>query len=428
MRPGKHLLELIAVAAALGLGCADASSPSEGTAAGTVEAGAGDLSLPEPAEAQVRALVEGNTRFALDLFGLLAEGDGNLAFSPASISAAFGMTSAGARGETAEQMREALGFGGAGEAVHAAFGVLLRDWNDTGEEGPELRAANRLFGDAAASFHRQFLELTRAAYGSELEALDLRGAPEASRETINRWIEEQTADRIPDLLPPGSITTDARLILVNAIYFKGLWRAPFREEATAPLPFYRPGGGSEPVPMMQQEGPFGYAEIDGLAALRLPYEGGALAMYVFLPDARDGLPELESLLDPEHLATWLEAVRDREVRVLLPRFTIEPESAVRLQPALSALGMPLPFEKEADFSGISDEKPLFIHDAYHKAFVEVNEEGTEAAGATGVVVGTESVSAVRPPVFRADHPFLFLIRDERNGSILFLGRVADPAG
>ena len=413
----------VALAASLAA-CGPGDPAGVATASGSTGAAPGNRDTTAATSEDVDALVAGNTAFALDLYSRLRETEGNLAFSPASISLALGMTFAGARGDTAGEMARTLHFERAGDGVHPAFGALLAAWEAA--DGVDLRIANRLFGERSMTFHDPFLERTRDDYGAALQAIDFRGEPDPSRERINRWVEERTEDRIQDLLPAGSIDTDTRLVVANAIYFKGQWRTRFDPSRTRALPFHLAGGGTAPVPTMHLSAALGHAAVDGLQILVLPYAGDALAMWVLLPDERDGLPQLEARLTPDALAGWRDTARDVEVEVLLPRFTIDPEQSVALRETLSEMGMPSAFDRRGDFTGICDERPFHVDDVYHKAFVEVNEEGTEAAAATGAVLGIESVMVTEPPVFRADHPFLFAIVDLRNDSILFLGRIVDP--
>lgn len=371
-------------------------------------------------------LIEANSRFATEIYEQVRHREGNLALSPASISLALAMTWAGARGETSLEMARTFHFDGLEpEAVHRRFQSLLAAWNDPERKDLELRVANRLFGDRATGFHQAFLELTRERYGAALETLDFQGAAEESRQRINAWIAEATAERIQDLLPPGSVAPDTRLTLANAVYFKGRWAEPFDENATAPGPFHRGPADTVSVPTMSLAGGFGYGEAEGVRVLRMNYAGGGMAMFVILPDRTDGLGELEAGLDPARLRGWMDGVRERELLVRLPRFTIDPAESMDILNALRRIGLTLPFQREADFSGMSDSRPLFVQGIVHKAFVEVNEEGTEAAAATGVTVGITSM-APAPVELRIDHPFLFLIRDTRSGSILFMGRVVDP--
>jgi serpin B len=383
---------------------------------------------PAPPSADVLTVAEDNNRFALDLYARLRTGPSdNLFFSPGSLSTALAMTYAGAKGQTAEQMAQVLHARLPQEKLHRAFGDLPRYWGVGGKgRGYRLSVANRLWGQQGSHFQRGFLDLTREHYGAELALVDFARQPDQARQWINAWIEEQTQDKIQDLIPPGVLGPMTRLVLTNAIYFKGDWTEPFRKEMTQVSPFHISTSQKTEVPLMYQQDDFRYWEGGGLKVLELPYSEGDLAMLVLLPDETDGLPALEAKLTADNLSRWQSGLRKREVRVLLPRFKLD--SQFQLAEVLKAMGMTRAFTPgEADLTGMSSEQELFLSAVIHKAFVDVNEEGTEAAAATGVEVKT--VAAIEgPAVFRADHPFVFLIRDNRTGSILFLGRLVNPRG
>lgn len=360
-------------------------------------------------------------RFAIDLYQELRSADGNLAMSPASISLALGMTMAGARGDTASIMARTLHVD-AIDDPHAAYAAQLARWNDAARAAYELRVANRLFGERSLRFHDAFVQLTGSRYGAPLEPVDFANAAGGVRRHINGWVEDQTDDRIRDLLPDGSIDGSTKLVLANAIYFKGRWASEFEARDTRPRAFRLAGGASADVPTMHQHGTFQTASADGVRLLELPYAGGELSMVVLLPDDPNGLAAVEERLSADRLAEWIAALSEEDLDVALPRFRIDPPRPIELRSALSALGMELPFTAAADFGGMSDA-PLSIDKVFHKAFVEVNEQGTEAAAATAVVMTEGAALTTR---FEALHPFLFLIRDRTDGAILFMGRVSDP--
>jgi serpin B len=380
--------------------------------------------------------------FGLDLYARFRAGQqGNLALSPASIVVALAMTRAGARGATAEEMDRVLrvdwdgqaGQAGDAAAMHDEAAALLRAWNDPARTSYELRVVSRLFGALGHAFEPPFLALTAERYGAPLESLDFRGDAGGSRQRINDWIAARTSDRIRDLLPPLSIQPDTRLVLANAVYFLGRWARRFQPAATRPETFWAEGRREIRVPMMHQTERFRYAAVSGLKLLEMPYAGDELAMTVIVPDARDGLAELERRLSVAELDRWLAALADTRVAVALPRFRVAPGESVQLERLLAAMGMPTAFTARADFSAMANppnpDDRLFLGAAYHKAFVQVDEAGTEAAAATalGMPLGGPPRPAPAPPEVRADHPFLFLIRDLRSGIILFLGRLVDPA-
>lgn len=369
----------------------------------------------------------GNNAFALDLYRQLRDEDGNLFLSPYSVRTALAMTYAGARGDTAEQMRAALRFGPDDAATQVALADSMRRLRAAEGDGIELNVANRLWGEQTHGFLPSFVELNRYVYGGALESADFRHAAETVRLRINAWVEQTTRDRIRGLIPPGGVGSDTRLALVNAVYFNGLWAEPFDAARTRDAPFHLRDGSTVPVPLMTfTEVPrLPFLAADGARIVELDYQGHDLSMVVLLPDSDVGLSELESRLDETVLAGWVDRLRPQPVQVHLPRFNLT-WGARNLVPPLSGLGIRDAFvDGRADFSGIDGSRDLLISGVFHKAFVEVDERGTEAAAATGVVVGVTSLPPP-PEVFRADRPFLFLIREKATGDILFLGRLERP--
>lgn len=377
-----------------------------------------------PLSDDVRAYAAGGNRFALDLYHRLAvatSSDENMLASPYSISTALGMTYAGARGRTAEQMAATLRFSLPDQRLHAAAGDLMRDLDAT-REGYTMSIANRLFAQEGFELQQPFVETTRGHYAAPVEELDFIRDTENSRTYINEWVAEKTNERIRDLLPEGSISCDTRLVLTNAIHFDGKWKYEFDEAATHTAPFDNGQGGTSSVEMMTQTQTFRYGEFDGYQMLEMPYAGDDLSMVVMLPDAVDGLPALEASLTAETLDANLAAMHNRQVETFLPKFKFD--ASFGLAGTLQDMGMTDAFQTQANFSGIADA-PLAISDVLHKAFIDVNEAGTEAAAATAVGIITTSLP-LSPPVFRANHPFMFALRDTHSGSLLFLGRVAQP--
>jgi serpin B len=322
------------------------------------------------------------------------------------------MTYGGARGETAAQIDQALHLGGQ-EATHPAFSYLRKTLNNIQEQGHiQLNIANSLWPQKDYPFLLEYLTLTRKYYGCDITPVDYKADSEGTRKLINRWVEEQTNDRIQDLIGAGVLSPLTRLVLANAIYFKGDWATQFKQETTHPAPFTLMDGTQAEVPMMAQTADFKLARTETVQALELPYEGDDLSMVILLPNPGE-IPELASLADFEF--------REMEVLVQLPKFKIETE--FYLGKTLSVLGMPLAFSGNADFSGMDGSYNLSLDEVIHKAFIEVTEEGTEAAAATAAAIRTTSM----PPQFIADHPFLFLIRENSTGTILFIGRVMNPS-
>lgn len=374
---------------------------------------------------QVEKLVaKSNNAFAIDLFHSLRGKEGNLFFSPYSISAALTMTYAGARGETATEMRRVLHLPNDATDLHAGNAALLRRLAQPGAERPfQLSVANALWAQRGYPFLPDFLKLLESNYSAGVIEVDCQAAPEPARQRINAWVEEQTRQRIKDLLPGGTITPETRLVLVNAIYFKGDWASQFKKENTHDADFFVSADRKVPAKLMFQAESFGFMQDEQLLALQLPYKGDELSMIVLLPKVRGALPKVEETLSVERLEQVIGQLRKQEVMVWLPRFEVTDE--VELSGALSSLGMKRAFGSDADFTGMSTAERLSISAVMHKAFVKVDEEGTEAAVATAVVMRATAMP-VEPPSFRADHPFLFLVRDNATGAILFMGRVSEP--
>lgn len=376
-----------------------------------------------------KTLAQSNNQFATDLYGRLSTKEtGNLFFSPYSISTALAMTYAGAERQTEKQMAEVLRFTLPEERLHPAFASLRESSqpSDSKAAGFQLRIANRLWGQQGYHFMPAFQNTVRTNYGAELAPVDFARQSDAARQAINTWVEKETQQKIQDLIPPGVLDQTTRLVLTNAIYFKGAWTDEFKKEATKDEPFHLSGQQQVSVPMMHQTDDFKHAAVDDLQILEMPYgQQRQLSMVILLPKQVDGLAQIEKKLTSENLQTWLAGLRKQEVRVFLPRFTMT--SQFQLRSVLESMGMTLAFTEQADFSGISTEEQLFISAVIHKAFVDVNEQGTEAAAATGVILAPTSAAFPQEPVvFRADHPFVFLIQDNRTGSILFLGRLTNP--
>ncbi len=371
-------------------------------------------------------LVEANTAFALQLYGKLRSTGGNLALSPYSISSALAMTYAGARGDTARQMEQTLHFDPSNTGLHERFGRLDAALK-AAQGSNELSIANSLWPQAKYPFREEFLNLLKRDYGATVTPLNYEREAEPARVTINQWVDDKTRHKIAEIIGPGVLNALTRMVLVNAIYFKGTWATPFPESATQPDKFYAQPDTAFTVPFMHERDHFRYGENDQLQVLALPYIGRQLEMVILLPRLRDGIGPLESSLTPASLAAWTSGMRNQQVNVALPRFKMS--SGFSLAQALKAMGLNDAFDpSRADFSGMDGRAHwLYLSAVLHKAYVEVNEKGTEAAAATAVVVGARAVRIQEPPrEFRADHPFLFLIRDSTTGSILFMGRVAKP--
>jgi len=388
-----------------------------------------DLS-PVVAPEQASSLVAGNSAFAFDLYRMLGAEDGNLFFSPYSISTALAMTYAGAAGETADQMARTLHFDLPGEALHAAFNAYALDLEgrakaDVDGTPFELSIANSLWGQEGFAFRPEFLDRLAENYAAGMRLVDFVADPDASRRVINQWVSDETRKRIEDLIPEGAVDDMTRLVLANAIYFKASWMSAFDPDATVSEPFHRLSGDNVDVPMMYADESYRYRVADGYQAIDLPYQSGDMSMVILLPD-EGRFEAFEDALGPDLLEQTLGQMTYGPVSLGLPRFTYE--SAFSLKDALEGLGMTDAFDPDrADFSGMDGTRDLYIASVLHKAFVAVDEKGTEAAAATAVIMGVTSAPAGEPITITVDRPFIYFIRDGQTGAILFLGRVLDPS-
>ncbi len=385
-----------------------------------------------PTSEAVEALAVDHNAFAFALYNSIRAHSGNLFFSPFSLRIALAMAYAGARGETAAQMREALCVSVPDEEFLCACTEMLRSLNSVGNTGSELAVANSLWSQAGESLQSAYLERIARHFGGGVNPVDFRGETDAVRALINRWVQERTRSRILEIIAPGALHAATRLVLVNAIYFKAAWVVQFDETLTRDRPFFLEGGGEVQAPLMYQCESMGYLKGPDFQAVTLAYEGD-LSMVVLLPDRRDGLRDLEAGLPPSLIRDCLRGRGSCEVKLFLPRFKIS-WGTIDLCEHLKRLGMRLAFEVgRADLSGINGltpphEESLYFSAVLHKAFVEVNEQGTEAAAASamGLLLGLPPGDPPPVPVVRADHPFLFAICDRRSGAVIFMGRVVDP--
>jgi serpin B len=381
---------------------------------------------PRTSSDDVRAFAAGHNAFGLALYELLRGSSGNLFFSPYSIAQALTMISAGARGNTAQQMAQVLHSAFPQERLHAAANALdlTLGSRGAGQEGFRLELANSVWGQRDYAFRPEFLDLLAVSYGAGLRLLDFKAAPEAARATINATIAQQTHDKINDLLPPDSINSQARMVLANAIYFNAKWLSPFPTFFTADRPFHLDDGGTVTVPLMGLDTQLRYAKTSDYQAVALPYKGG-VSMLVLLPSV-GGLAAFEQRLSAERLRAIQGELTESYMALRLPKFTYQSDS-IRLRQALTQLGMADAFSPgTADFSGMTGSRDLYLIDAFHQAMVRVDEEGTEAAAATGVI----AVPASAPPrtSMTVDRPFIFAIQDDETGAVLFMGRIMNPKG
>jgi serpin B len=476
-RPTSLLLAVAASSFALLPGCDDAASdpvappktsPPDAKAAepgGVSGAAAEPTETPPPHEGALKPTIEmhpaavqqqagvfaaANNAFAFDLYGHLRGvpdfAGKNLALSPASIELALAMTAGGAVGPTRDQMTETMGFGGAGVDVDVPSEAAMAHWEAMEKQslpshmrpdepppalGVRLQLANRIYGERTYGFAPAFIQRTEARFGAPLVAANFVGDAEGERGRINAWVEERTQDKIQDLIPPRGVDEMTRMVLVNAIHFYGAWAKPFDEGATKDAPFYVGGGEPVAVPTMAVTHSVGYSNVDGLVVVDVPYVGGHFTMTIAMPTTGD-LADFEADLSAQSWARLTSMALPNRVRLHLPRFKVDPAASVELKSALVALGMPLPFsETEADFSAMADppnaDDRLYISRVFHKAFVAVDEAGTEAAAATAVVMAKRGM--MQPPEeVRVDRPFVFAIRERTSDTVLFVGRVLDPRG
>ena len=371
-------------------------------------------------------LAKGANQFAIALWGHMPYG--NLAVSPASIAIPLTIAWGGAKGATASQLANLLHFSGAADVVLSRWGNLAKSLTD-GKRPVTLKIANRLYAEKTYDVDTTYFTIARHAFDVWIEPVDFLSSAEDVRGTINAWVAEQTEQRIKDLLPPRALGPATKLVIVNAIYFLGDWAVPFDKSLTQPRDFWINGTTKSQVPTMSRRGQFRYASGNGAALIELPYTGNSMAMYVLVPDARDGLSAVERALEPT-LKTLQRKLAEREVAFTLPRFTIDPPDPLKLDTALQGLGVKDAFNPQtADFTGLANPKDprdrMFVSSVIHKAFVKVDEKGTEAAAATALGAPGGGPPP-KPTELNADRPFLFVIVDKASGLIMFLGRVVDP--
>lgn len=370
-------------------------------------------------------IVDRNTRFAFDLYKSQKKDGENTIFSPFSISTAFALIYAGAHGNTAQQFADIFSFPLDKTKLHDAFRELLSQVDtDTGTGETVLRAANGLWIQTDYDFRQDFISVATKSYRTTIEQVDFRSQSTQVLNQINTWVARQTNNKITKLLNPESIDALTRLVLANAIYFKGQWKNQFDAKATTPADFWVTEEESVEVPMMRHRGQFGYVENGLVHILVMPYTGKKVSFVVLLPKRRQDLAKLEQSLDVENLKKWLQDVRTVDVLIHMPRFRIT--TKIDLVSVLGSMGITEPFGDKADFSGINGTRDLYISSASHQALLEVDEKGSEAAAATGITIGVRSLKPI--PEVRLDRPFLFLIRENASNTILFMGRLIDPLG
>jgi len=399
-------------------------------AAGVLQSDKERITSPDVPTSEQALLVEGNSAFAFELYQALKRQEGNLFYSPYSISLALAMTYDGARGETARQIADTLQFLLGQDRLHPALNWLDAELTKRGEgaqgkdgEGFRLNIVNAIWGQKDYEFLTGFLDVLAENYGAGLRVLDFITEAEKCRVAINDWVSNQTEGCIEDLIPPGAIDELTRLVLTNAIYFNAAWAYPFDREMTADGPFYLIEGGQVTVPMMKQTESFGYTKEEGYQAIEVLYDGDELSMVILLP-APGNFAAFEETVNAQQVGDIISGLQPTQVALTMPQFEFDSEFS--LKDTLADMGMPIALSGAADFSGMTGSRELFISDVVHKAFVAVDEAGTEAAAATAVIMKLSAVP--EPPVeVTIDRPFIFLIRDIETGAILFIGRVLNPS-
>jgi serpin B len=388
-----------------------------------------DTTYPIAPSKDLQAAAADNNGFAIDLYGHLANGAGNLLFSPYSINSALAMAYAGARGQTATQMAQTMHFSLAGEQLHTAIGALsgqlITEASAGGKTLYQLSVADAVWTQQGLAYNPDFLRVLQKDYASELRQSDFVHSFQQARADINKWVAQNTADKIPNLLPDGSVDFTTRMILVNAIYFKGDWATPFEKERTADQPFHLDAQNTVSTPLMFENVSCPASETDDLQIVELPYTGDKLSMVILLPRSVDGMGALEKQLTSEHIDQWIGQLVDQSVNVHIPKFKMA--CSFELADTLKSMGIRDAFNyPAADFTGMTTAERLHISAVVHQALIDVNEEGTEAAAATGIDMVAGAAMRQRLMDFRADHPFIFLIRQQSTGAILFAGRVMNP--
>ncbi|MFC1690749.1 serpin family protein [Nanoarchaeota archaeon] len=380
-----------------------------------------DDSQATPETAQ--SVVQANNQYAFELYSQIKkESAENIFYSPFSISTALAMTYEGAKGQTAEEMQNVFHFPIDDLTRRSGYAKVINQINKK-DKKYKLHTANALWAEQNYQFLPEYINVNKQYYGGEITNLDFKNNPSGSKDIINKWVEDQTNNKIKNIL--SSLSPLTRLVLTNAIYFKGKWDVEFEESRTKKQDFEITADNTIKVDMMNlagEDAEFPYTEDDDFQILELPYKGKEVSMVIMLPK-ENNISKLDKI-DAEKLSEWRNSLREQQIILSMPKFKFETKYS--MGKTLSDMGMPTAFSKDADFSGMDGTKLLMIDQVIHQAFVEVNEEGTEAAAATAVIMIKEAVSMDRPIIFNADHPFMFIIHEKETGTILFMGRVVDP--
>ena len=390
----------------------------------------GDMGVSDKADPSAipDSVAAANNGFAVDFYREVSAGDGNIFFSPTSMFVAFSALYEGSRGNTTDQMQQVFGFEPDQQARHNATAHLMSSVNRD-DPNATLEMANALWLAVWFDPYDSYVDAVRSVYLADVERVDFEdGSGSGGVKKINAWASEKTNGRIPEVLKQDDVDEDTALVITNSIYFKGTWATQFSKSDTRESDFWMDSTESVMADFMNVRSEFDYAKVDGAQMLRMPYEGGRLSMLAILPDGRDGMPGLDGTVSAMQIERWSQDMRPQEVIVSVPKFTTN--THYDLMEPLSSLGVTDVFEPDmADLLGIAYVPPdhyLYVTKAVHDAYVDVNEEGTEAAAVTTIAVTSEELLPPPPPRFTADHPFIFIIQDDESGAILFMGRLSDP--
>lgn len=387
-----------------------------------------DQPMPSQTDQSINSdslLVRNNNLFALELYRRVRVDGKNIFYCPFSISAALAMTYAGARNETEKQMSRVLHFDTDQDRFHQDYKELLKHLGSVEKKDSlEMSLSNSMWAQKDYPFLSSYIDLVKKYYKAKLTNVDFKADLNNSRLAINKWVDAETNGKIKDLLAENSLSDLTRLVLVNAIYFKGAWEKVFREQDTKTNTFITAGAVNVTADFMYMESKFACTETEALQVLELPYAGKNVSMLIFLPKATDGIASLEKGFSIDNYYSWTAGLKLQPAKIYIPKFKMTAE--FELSDALKQLGMTDAFSLNADFSGMTGTRDLEIDKVIHKAFIDVNEKGTEAAAATAVVIREKSMPA-NQMIFRADHPFMFVLRDNATNNILFIGKVADPS-
>jgi len=375
----------------------------------------------------IKDISEANNEFAISLYKKIGDEAKNVVFSPYSISSALAVTYAGAKENTAREMADVLWFPDDQEAFHPGYKAFTDSILLTGiEKGTEFRIANALWVQEDYKLRQDFLELADSCYNAKAENVNFKNPEELelTRQKINRWVEKITNDKIRDLIPQGVLQELTRLVITNAIWFNGNWSDPFDKSNTSASLFNISSERSVNTDFMHQKSHAGYYEDEEVQALELAYKGNKKSMIIILPKETDGWKLVGRVLTPQRLNIISGSMEDKEVEMAIPKFTFE--NQFNLKETLIQMGMKIPFSNDADFTGMTASNDLKIDEVIHKAFIEVNESGTEAAAATAVIMVLKSALQEETIRFTANHPFIYFIMDKTTGGIIFMGRLVNP--